>query len=92
MRYEVYTREDGDYILIPEGSGALADAQSLHGALDFCEAIEPADYPFPAIWDTVRAELERHSHAVLPRGIGRKLMGLDCEDDHADEGRRAASA
>ena len=33
MRYELYTREDGAYILFPEGSGALADAESLHGAL-----------------------------------------------------------
>ena len=91
MKFDVYTRDDGDYILFPQGSGALADAQSLHGALVFCESIEPADYPFPAIWDTVRAELQRHSHAVLPKAIGRRLMGLDCQDDHPAESRRAAS-
>jgi hypothetical protein len=56
-----------------------------------CESIDPADYPFPAIWDNVRAELQRHSHAVLPKGIGRRLMGLDCQDDDPAESRRAAS-
>ena len=50
------------------------------------------DHPFPAIWQTVFAELERHSHAVLPEAIGRRLMGLDCEDDHADGDKRAARA
>lgn len=92
MKYDVYTRGDGAYILFPQDSGALADAESLHGPLVFCESIDPVDYPFPAIWQTVRAELERHSHALLPEGIGRRLMGLDCHDDHADEPRRVASA
>lgn len=92
MKFNVYTREDGAYILIPEGSGALDDAQSLHGALLFCESIRPEDYPFPAIWQTVYAELERHSHALLPEAIGRSLMGLDCEGDHAGDPQRVASA
>lgn len=85
MKFQVFTRKDGAYILFPEGSDALADAESVHGALEFCESILPSDYPFPAIWQTVLAELERHSHALLPAPIGRKLMGLDCQDDVVGE-------
>ena len=92
MKFDVYTREDGAYVLIPEGTNAFAESQSVHGPLTFCEAIVPHDYPFPAIWQTVFAELERHSHAVLPEAIGRRLMGLDCKDDHANGEKRAASA
>ena len=92
MKFDVFTRADGAYILFPQDSDALVEAEAVHGALAFCESILPADYPFPAIWQTVHAELERHSHAVLPEAIGRRLMGLDCEDDRDDQTRRAASA
>jgi hypothetical protein len=85
MKFDVYTRQDGSYVLMPEGSTGKAGVVAMYGELEFCETIDPVDYPLPAIWDTVRNELERYDHVVLPESIGKRLLGLDCEDDHADQ-------
>lgn len=92
MKFDIYTRTDGAYVLIPEGSGILAEVEALYGKLEFCETIDEADYPIAAIWQTVHGALERTSHAVLAEAIGRRLLGLDCEDDAVEPERREASA
>lgn len=85
MKFDVYTRNDGCYVMMPEGSVGMDGVVAMYGELLFCETIDPADYPLPAIWDTVNNELERYDHVVLPESIGRRLMGLHCDDGHADE-------
>ena len=91
MKFDVYIRQDGCYVLMLQGSAALAGVLAMYGPMDFCETISEAQYPLPAIWATVHNELARYDHVVLPEAIGKKLMGLDCEDDHS-EGARAAHA
>lgn len=87
MKFDVYTRRDGCYVMMPAGSTGMAGVVAMYGELVFCETIDPADYPLPAIWDTVNNELQRYDHVVLPASIGRRLMGLDCEDDNTGEAR-----
>jgi hypothetical protein len=92
VKFDIYTRTDGAYVLIPEGSAVLREIESLYGELTFCETIDERDYPIAAIWQTVHGALERTSHAVLAEAIGRRLLGLDCEDDAVEPERREARA
>ena len=85
MKFDVYIRKDGCYVLMPEASPALTGVLAIYGPLEFCETISQDEYPFPSIWSTVHNELARYDHVVLPESIGKRLMGLDCEDDHPED-------
>ena len=91
MKFDVYIRQDGCYVLMEQGSAALAGVLAMYGPMDFCETITEEEYPLPAIWATVHNELARYDHVVLPESIGKRLMGLDCETDHP-ENAKALSA
>ena len=75
MKFDVYIRQDGCYVLMLQGSAALAGVLAMYGPMDFCETISEAQYPLPAIWATVHNELARYASphewwqvATLPDG------------------------
>lgn len=79
MKFTVYSRPDGAYVLVPDCMLASQEAHSIHGPLTFCDSLDSEAYPMPAIWETVMSEVDQRSFAVLHPLIGQQLLGLDCE-------------
>ena len=65
MIFGIYARPDGAYLLVPACMQASAEAQRLHGPLQFLERMDWSEEPIPDIWQTLMAELDRHSFVVL---------------------------
>ena len=83
MRFNVYTRPDGAFLLVPDCMTASREAEALHGPLAFCDTIDSDEYPVPALWDRVAAEIDQLSFAVLQPAVGRQMLGIDCQDHRA---------
>lgn len=83
VKFTVYLRPDDAYVFVPDCMVASREAERLHGPLIYCETIDTSDYPVPGIWETVMDEVDRQSFAVLHSVIGRRLLGLDCQEDRA---------
>ena len=80
MKFDVYTRPDGAYVLVPDCLQASREAQRLHGPLTFCDTVdtEHAALPRP-FWEQLIAEIDTRSYAVVPMQTGQRLLGIDCD-------------
>lgn len=78
MIFSVYTRSDGACLLVPECMTAPHAAESRYGPLKYRARIDSGDFPVPAIWDRVSAEIDDHFYAVLQAAVGHHLLGIDC--------------
>lgn len=78
--FNVYTRPDGAYLLVPDCMLTPLEAEATHGPLTFCETIDSDRYPVPALWERVMDEIDQMSFAVLQATVGRQMLDLDCKD------------
>ena len=88
MIFNVYTRLDGAYVLVPECMTASLEAQRLHGPLEYCDRLDSDEHPFPGLWELVVRETDEHSFAVLQEPIGKQLLGIDCPNEDAPKRQR----
>ncbi len=65
MIFSIYTRLDGGYVFVPSCMQASMEAERLHGPLRYLDSLEWSEGSLPAVWDTVMAEVDAHSFAVL---------------------------
>ena len=78
MTYDIYTRRDGSFLVLPTAQDTTRELQAIHGPLQFCETIDAAAHPMAGLWTRVDAEIEQHAFAVLQTAVGRQLLDLHC--------------
>jgi hypothetical protein len=78
MTYDIYTRRDGSFLVLPGVRATNREVEALHGPLQFCETVDAAAHPLPGLWERVDAEIEQHAFAVLQAVVGRQLLDLHC--------------
>ena len=83
MYFAIYTRPDGAYVLVPDQMPPSTDAQNGTGPLTFCETVNVKDHPHPAVWERVKAEIDRHSFAVLQAAVAERFLSPHCGDVRA---------
>jgi hypothetical protein len=76
--FNIYTRPDGAFLLVPECMEASRAAEVQHGPLHFCGTINSSEHPVPALWNRVLSETDDHSFAVLQESVGKQLLDIRC--------------